>query len=114
VLLPAVIVLSGRYGVVGAGIVWVALNVGYATIGVGIMHRRLLRGELMRWYVADVGLPLVASVAAAGLVRAAIPAPSGSLGLAATASVAVVFTYVAAAAATPVGRNVLRRRRWAA
>ncbi len=114
VLLPAVIVLSGRYGVVGAGIVWVALNVGYATIGVGIMHRRLLRGELMRWYVADVGLPLVASVAAAGLVRAAIPAPSGSLGLAATVSVAVVVTYAAAAAATPVGRNVLRRRRWAA
>jgi O-antigen/teichoic acid export membrane protein len=114
VLLPAIIVLAGRYGVVGAGIVWVALNVGYATIGVGIMHRRLLRGELTRWYVADVGLPLVASVAAAALVRVAVPTPSSLLGLAATVTGAIVVTYVAAAAATPVGRNVLRRRRWAA
>lgn len=113
-LVPAIIVLAGRYGVVGAGIVWVALNVGYATIGVGIMHRRLLRGELFRWYVADVGLPLVASIAAAGLVRVAVPAPSSLVGLAATIAGAVAVTYVAAAAATPVGRNVMRRRRWAA
>ena len=113
-LLPAIVVLAGRYGVVGAGIVWVGLNVGYATIAVGIMHRRLLRGELMRWYVADVGLPLVASMAAAGLVRVAVPAPSGLIGLAVTVGGAFALTYVAAAAATPVGRNVLRRRRWAA
>jgi O-antigen/teichoic acid export membrane protein len=114
VLLPAIIVLAGRYGVVGAGIVWVALNVGYATIGIGIMHRRLLRGELARWYLADVGLPLIASIAAAWLVRAAVPAPSTLLALAATVGCAIAVTYVAAAAATPVGRNVLRRRRWAA
>lgn len=113
-LLPALIVLANRYGVIGAGIVWVALNVGYATIGVGIMHRRLLRGELTRWYLADVGLPLIASVAAAGFVRLALPAPTSLLGLVGTVVAAVLVSYVAAGAATPVGRNVLRRRRWAA
>jgi O-antigen/teichoic acid export membrane protein len=112
VLLPAIVVLSARYGAVGAAIVWVALNVGYATIGVGIMHRRLLRGELSRWYVADVGLPLVASVAAAGAVRLAMPAPTRAPALFAVVALALGLSYVAASAATPVGRDVLRGRRW--
>jgi O-antigen/teichoic acid export membrane protein len=113
-LLPAIVVLSSRYGAVGAAIVWVALNAGYATIGVGVMHRRLLRGELARWYVADVGLPLLASVAAAAVVRLAIPAPTGVPALVAVVALALGLSYVAASAATPVGRDVLRRRRWSA
>jgi O-antigen/teichoic acid export membrane protein len=111
VLLPAIVVLSSRYGAVGAAIVWVALNAGYATIGVGVMHRRLLRGELGRWYFADVSLPLVASVAAAGAVRLAIPAPTGAPALLAVVALALGLSYLAASAATPVGRDVLRR--WA-
>jgi O-antigen/teichoic acid export membrane protein len=114
VLLPAIVVLASRYGAVGSAIVWVALNAGYATIGVGIMHRRLLRGELGRWYATDVGLPLAASVAAAGAVRLAIPAPAGAPTLFAVVATTLVLTYLAAAAATPVGRDVLRRRGWQA
>jgi O-antigen/teichoic acid export membrane protein len=112
ILVPALVVLSGRYGVIGAGIVWVALNVGYATVGVGIMHRRLLRGELGRWYLADVGLPALASLAAAGAVRLALPAPGSAAARLAAVVLAFTLTYLAAAAATPVGRSMLRRRGW--
>jgi O-antigen/teichoic acid export membrane protein len=111
-LLPATIVLASRYGAVGAAIVWVVLNAGYATIGVGIMHRRLLRGELRRWYLADTGAPLLASLAAAGAVRLAIPAPTGAPALFGAVIVALALTYLAAATATPVGRDVLRRKGW--
>lgn len=114
VLLPAIVVLSSRYGAVGAAIVWVALNAGYATIGVAIMHRHLLRGELGRWYAADVGLPLLASLAAAGTLRLVVRAPSGVPALFAVLVGALTLTYLAAAAATPVGRDVLRRRGWQA
>jgi O-antigen/teichoic acid export membrane protein len=114
VLLPAIAVLAARYGAVGAAIVWVVLNVGYATIGVGIMHRRLLRGHLGRWYVRDVGLPLLASVAAAGAVRLIAPAPRSTLAMVAVIALALVASYAATSAATPVGRNVLRRRGWQA
>jgi O-antigen/teichoic acid export membrane protein len=112
VLLPAIVVLSSRYGAVGAAVVWLALNVGYATIGVGIMHRRLLRGELTRWYLVDVGLPLVASVGAAGAVRLVAAGPTSVLALFATIFVALTVTYLAAAGATTVGRDALRRRAW--
>jgi O-antigen/teichoic acid export membrane protein len=111
-LLPAVVILTSRYGAVGAAIVWVILNAGYATIGVGIMHRRLLRGELRRWYLADVGIPLLASVGAASLVRLAFPAPTGVPALFGAVVAALAATYFAAAAATPVGRDVLKRKRW--
>ncbi|MDQ3996976.1 MAG: oligosaccharide flippase family protein [Gemmatimonadota bacterium] len=110
VLLPGLVVLASRYGALGAGFIWVALNVGYATIGVAIMHRRLLRGHLGRWYGADVGLPLLASIAAAGTVRLAVPAPTGAPALFAVLAAALTLTYLAAAMATPVGRDVLRRR----
>jgi O-antigen/teichoic acid export membrane protein len=114
VLLPALVVLTSRYGAIGAGIVWVALNAGYATIGVAIMHRRLLRGQLARWYGADVGLPLIASLAAAGAVRLAVPAPSSVPALFAVVAGALTLTYLAAAAATRVGRDVVRGRAWQA
>jgi hypothetical protein len=90
--------------------VWLALNAGYATIGVAVMHRRLLRGELIRWYVADVALPLGASLAAAGAVRLAIPSPSGAPAMLAVVTTALVLTYLSAAIATPAGRNTLRGR----
>jgi O-antigen/teichoic acid export membrane protein len=111
-LLPALVVLASRYGAVGAAVVWVVLNVGYATIGVGVMHRRLLRGELGRWYAFDVGLPLLASVAAAGAIRLAFPALASTPAIVAVVFAALVVTYLAASAATPVGREVLSGKAW--
>jgi O-antigen/teichoic acid export membrane protein len=112
VLLPTIAVLAGRYGAVGAAIVWVVLNLGYATIGVGIMHRRLLRGHLGRWYGRDVGLPLLASAGTAGAIKLLTPVPSSGLGMTAVIALALVATYVVTSASTPAGRNVLRRKGW--
>jgi O-antigen/teichoic acid export membrane protein len=113
-LLPAIVLLASRYGAVGAAIVWVVLNVGYATIGIAVMHRRLLRGELGRWYVKDVGLPLLASAATAGGIRLAFPAPTSSAFMLAVIALALATTYFVTAVATPVGRKALRRRGWPA
>lgn len=112
-LLPALVLLATRYGVIGAAVVWIALNVGYATIGVAVMHRRLLRGELARWYLNDVGWPLVASVGAAAAARFLLPSPAGTLGVVVVVCAALAASYLTAAAATPVGRNVLLGRGWA-
>jgi O-antigen/teichoic acid export membrane protein len=113
-LLPAIVLLARHYGSVGAASVWVVLNVGYATIGVGIMHRRLLRGELGRWYAKDVGLPLLATAAGVGAIRLAFPAPASTPARFAVVLLALAVSYLAASAATPVGRDVLRGRGWSA
>jgi O-antigen/teichoic acid export membrane protein len=73
-LVPMLIVMVNYYGAIGAAIVWVTLNTGYVLISLQIMHSRLLKGEQWRWYCEDVGLPLIAALATAGLGRWLLPA----------------------------------------
>ena len=48
-LVPAVYLLSQIYGPVGAAAAWLLVSVGYLTIGIPLMHRRLLLGEQWSW-----------------------------------------------------------------
>jgi hypothetical protein len=41
---------------------------------VPFMHRRLLPGEQWRWYLVDMGVPLVVSLLIQGLIRLIMPA----------------------------------------
>jgi O-antigen/teichoic acid export membrane protein len=74
VSVPLLIWLAGRYGAVGAAAVWVALNAAYVLLEVPYMHRRLLPGEMGRWYVRDNMLPAAAAVAVCIASRALMPA----------------------------------------
>ncbi len=53
-LVPAIYFMTTHYGAVGAAAVWVPLNSIYMLIGVPLTHRRLLQGEMRRWFVEDV------------------------------------------------------------
>jgi len=78
-LVPMLIVMVHYYGAIGAAIVWVTLNTGYVLISFQIMHSRLLKGEQWHWYREDVGLPLTAALATAGLGRWLLPADMAPL-----------------------------------
>jgi O-antigen/teichoic acid export membrane protein len=68
-LVPAVILMTRHYGAAGAASVWLGLNGIYMIIGVPLTHRRLLKGEALRWFTKDVGIPLAGSLAIAGIAR---------------------------------------------
>ena len=68
-LVPAIIPMTMQYGAAGAASVWLGLNCIYMVIGVPLTHRRLLKGEAVRWFTKDVGFPLVASLIIAGSAR---------------------------------------------
>jgi O-antigen/teichoic acid export membrane protein len=72
-LVPAMLVVVPRFGTVGAAAVWVAVNCTYLVITVPVMHRRLLRGELARWYAMDVLLPTATVVGVGVLMRILMP-----------------------------------------
>ncbi|HMG72606.1 MAG TPA: oligosaccharide flippase family protein [Pyrinomonadaceae bacterium] len=59
---PAVLIMAWLFGVVGVAAIWTFLNLGLLLIVLPIMHKRLLRGELWRWYSRDVGLPFLATL----------------------------------------------------
>jgi O-antigen/teichoic acid export membrane protein len=66
VLIPLLLWLTDRYGGVGAAWVWFIVNAGYVLISQPLMHRRLLKGELMSWYLHEVLLPLIICLVPAG------------------------------------------------
>jgi O-antigen/teichoic acid export membrane protein len=101
VFTPLLYFASLRYGGLGAAWIWLVLNSAYVVFTLQLMHRRLLRGHLGRWLLADVGAPLAAVLAVAGLGRIAI-VPEGSYAavLAGVAAVSLC-TLLAAAFAAP-------------
>jgi len=106
-LAPALILLAARYGTTGAAMVWPALNLGFVTIMVPLMHRRILRAEMGRWYRDDVVVPgaaaLVVVVAARLLLPPGLDRSALFVYLAATGLVAFIATVLA----TPATRALL-------
>ena len=69
VLAPAIYFSTLRWGAVGAAVVWMVLNSFYFIVCVQIMHRHLLKTEMRRWYVNDVGKMLAGSLIVTGVSR---------------------------------------------
>lgn len=105
-LAPALVVLAARYGTTGAATVWPALNLSFVIIMVPLMHRRLLRTEMGRWYREDVIVPAAAALAVIGIARLLLPAGLDRsllfVYLAATGFAALAATVVA----TPATRSL--------
>ncbi len=110
VLVPLFVVLTHLYGAMGGAIAWAALNVGYVSIQIHLMHRRILCDEKWQWYLEDIGRPLVAVGAVGVLGRFAISGHTWPpLLVAALASVSLL-AFGAAVLAVPWTRAWLMMR----
>jgi len=76
---PLLIYLITKYGVVGAGISWLVMNICTLPPYMYFLHRRFLPGELRRWYLRSVGLPILAALPVVLLGRWLLPSPSSRL-----------------------------------
>ena len=110
VMVPSLIWASLRFGSLGAATIWGLINLGYIFTAIPLMHRRLLRGEMWRWYVIDVGAPLMGALTICVLSRLSMPAgasaPVQVLWIAGTG----LFSLIAAAWTTPVAREWISKR----
>ncbi len=79
-MIPLAILLSTHYRAPGGAAAWLIVNVAYVAVGMPLIHRRLLHGELRRWYRLDFVPPALASSAVAGLAAALMPSALGRLG----------------------------------
>jgi O-antigen/teichoic acid export membrane protein len=95
------------YGMVGAACLWLLVNFGFFSIGIPLMHRRLLRGEMASWYLRDVLPPVVAATAMALLLGQALPAMSRNIQGVCVLAAASLATLSAAASASPLVRNLV-------
>jgi O-antigen/teichoic acid export membrane protein len=104
-MIPAMLWTIPRYGTLGAAWSWVVLMLVYTSMAVILMHRRILRGEGVRWCLADVLGP--ASAAAAVGFACVFVFPRGMGVLASGAALALCGAAVFTAALMSAGQ--LRR-----
>lgn len=72
-VIPALLATVPRYGALGAACTWLTLNLGYICITIQLMHRRILVGEKVGWYLWDVGLPFALAVVLGGALAPLAP-----------------------------------------
>jgi O-antigen/teichoic acid export membrane protein len=106
-LTPLLYFVALRYGGLGAAWIWLALNVAYVTITLQLMHRRLLRGHLGRWLLVDMGAPLAAALAVAGIARLAIAPGCSYAAVLVGVAAASLCTLLAAVLAAPDIRSLM-------
>ncbi len=107
-LVPLLLWTTARYGAVGAAGVWITLNAGYIVIGIQVMHRRLLKDQLFRWYYQDVGLPLTGALGVALLGRYLFPGQASVPVQLSLLAVIFLGAALAAVCATPLRPILLR------
>jgi O-antigen/teichoic acid export membrane protein len=80
VITPLLFFLVLRYGVVGAGISWLVMNLCTLPPYMYFLHRHFLPGELRQWFFGAVGRPLAATLACMFLARWLAPETTSRLG----------------------------------
>ena len=78
-LVPLMVWMVQMYQGIGAAWVWIILNLSYLIFEVPIMHRRLLRDEMAKWYSRDVFLPILIVTAIGLIAREILPADSSKM-----------------------------------
>ena len=71
-ILPAIYIFTPMYGGVGAAWIWVLLNLGYVSVGMHFMFKKLLRTEKRTWYVEDILKPMAYIVSVVIFFRATV------------------------------------------
>jgi O-antigen/teichoic acid export membrane protein len=104
---PFIYLMSWRYGGLGAAWVWLVLNCGYIAFFLPIIYRRLLPGQLRDWFLMDVGAPLAAALAVAGVWRQVAGSSDHPGWMLFNLAVASLLTPLAAALAAPQIRGIL-------
>jgi O-antigen/teichoic acid export membrane protein len=72
-MIPLTYFLSVRYGAVGGSISWAIINLLYFFITPSLIHNKILKGELFKWYWNDCIQPILAILAVIFLAKYFIP-----------------------------------------
>ncbi len=60
---PLLILLTNKFGIEGAGMSWLVMNICTLPPYMYFLHRRFLPGEFKRWCLHDIGKPLLVALA---------------------------------------------------
>jgi len=102
------VVLTRRFGGLGAAGVWLLITTSYFATQIPLMHRKILRHEARQWYVNDIGIPLIACSLTAGLLAVVLEPATTRIGAALTLALVGLLVGTAGLLATPLVREQIR------
>jgi len=108
--IPFCIWAVGHYGILGAACLWLAINFGFVAVAIPLMHRRLMRGEMLRWYTQDILPPFITAALFGMFCRWLIPALPRNLQGILQLGVISGITLCAAAIASPAVRSIVKQK----
>ncbi len=76
-MVPVMLLLTRRYGTVGAASAWAGVRIAHAWLLMKFMYKRILQREKKQWYRDSVLRPLAVSLSVVWLARLLLPLPSG-------------------------------------
>jgi O-antigen/teichoic acid export membrane protein len=101
-----------HHGIVGAALLWFTVNLGFVTVAIPLMHRRLMQGEMARWYRLDILPPFIAAAVFSMIGRALVPSIPRDLQGLLELGVISFMTLLAAAIASPATRSIVKRKQF--
>jgi O-antigen/teichoic acid export membrane protein len=108
-IIPSILLVTPRFGAMGAAWVWVILNLGYLLIASQFMYRRILRAEKWRWYLQDLLAPIGAASCGAFLLKLSWPDVNTPISQLSRLAFAFLVTLVLATLAAKEVRLQLRQ-----
>lgn len=106
---PLLIYLIMKYGILGAGISWLVMNICTLPPYMYFLHRRFLPGELRQWYLYGVGRPLLATIPCVLMGRWLVPETSSRLSILCLIGLVWGVSAAVTAFTVPGLRNVLMK-----
>ena len=94
IVVPLLFLWTAKWGLTGATLVWFSVNLGYNIISLPLMHRFLLKGELYKVYVNDIGVALLCSLVVIGLARIMLDTNRSQLFQGFYFVITLILTYV--------------------
>lgn len=108
ILIPLIIIGAYRYGAVGGAVAWIVLNVLYNLIMTQFMHRRILQGEKMRWYLEDLALPFFVALSVSSIGKMLLPPDQTRVVTIIALAAVSISTFVLTALSTRAVRDYLK------
>ncbi len=110
---PICVWAVGHYGITGAACLWLIINLGFVGIAIPIMHKRLMRGEMIEWYAKDIFPPFAVAALFGALGRWLTPVLPRNLHGFLQLSLVSGVVLCATAIASPALRSIVKQRLFA-
>ncbi len=79
ILIPSIIIMANQYGAIGAGYVWLTMNITYLILWVPLVHNRFAKGLNIKWFTTDVLIIFLAEGLTGYLLLLLIPITTNRL-----------------------------------